>query len=228
MFITPEEARARFASPDNLANCFDINKAKKAREERLNAENAQSGIPETQDAAPISGFEEPESKGFESLPAGTESVGGIGDRISHERLRTPGNRRPWLSATERTEIAISAKTSGIDGPRKTQEEIAQEHGISRIAVAKIKAGNGLVDEIAVEEALERARNKALDRLMTSLGFLSDDKISALDAKGISHVAANMARVVEKTMPKQEVQQPVQIVIYSPEPKQEKSFDVVEI
>jgi hypothetical protein len=143
--------------------------------------------------------------------------------IEHRELKRAGQRRSWLSSEERTEVAIAAKIG-----QQTQQEIAQEHGISQIAVAKIKAGNGLVDETSVETALEQARSKALDRLMTSLGLLTDDKISGASAKDISVIASNMARVVEKTMPDRERQGNINLVIYAPELRNEKSFDIVEI
>jgi DNA-binding XRE family transcriptional regulator len=213
MFITGEEARRRAASPDNLANLFNINKTKAERERSLNAKDAQSGISKTEEEGSSIGTKEQESESIQSLSTGLE----------HRELRSPGQRRSWLPTEERTQIAIAASTSG-----RSQEEIAQEHGISRQAVAQIKAGSGLRDEKALEDAIELAREKALNRLMCALGLLTDDKISSCDAKAISHIAANMAKVVEKTMPDDKKQQVVQLIVYAPEQRSEKSFNVVEI
>jgi hypothetical protein len=215
MFITEDQARERLSSPDNLANRFNINAARQKRApEEAHAQETPS--PETPDL-------ETNSAARPKIEDGKIEDGGGVQPIEHRTISRPGQRRSWLPTTERTEIAIEAKL----GERR-QEEIAAAHGISQVAVAKIKAGEGLQDEAGVEQALEIARSKALDRLMKSLGLLTDDKISALNAREISAVAANMARVVEKTMPDKDRQGHINLVIYTPELRSEKSFEVVEV
>jgi transcriptional regulator with XRE-family HTH domain len=218
MFITEEQARERLSSPDNLANSFT------RRKENIDAEKCESGPPTSEATKTPSWPEIEEPESIESLS--TETVGESEHRSDGITLKQPkraGGRGPGLSKQERTEITIAASTSGLFGEAKeTQREIAARHGISQIAVAKIKAGEGARDEVAVERALEEARSRAVDRLMASLGLLTDEKISGLDARGISQVAANMARVVEKTTP-QAVNQNTISIIVAPQIRNEDSF-----
>jgi transcriptional regulator with XRE-family HTH domain len=219
MFISEEEARARLANPRNLANRFGRNYA---------SNDPRAATAETEKAD--SETKEQKSESISNVPAGSDGPHN-GDRISLQSIPRKGRRGPWLSVEERTEISISAKTSGLNGERKqTQEEIAEAHGISRQAVAQINSarGNGQVDQQHIETALEIARNKALDRLMVSLGLLTDDKIAATDAYKTSLIAAQMAKVVERTMPDTSRGGNLNLIIYTPELKTEKSFDVVEV
>jgi predicted transcriptional regulator len=220
MFISVSQAKARLLNPDNLANRFNIGRDIKSREEKY-AKNAESRISESSQETQNCSSEIQESQSIESLSTG----------VIHRQLKSAGRCGPRLSTEERTGIAIEAAISefGFDGRKKTQKEIAAEHGITQVAVAKIKNGTGgTVDNSAIEDALEIARNKALDRLMTSLGLITDDKISALNAKDISLFAANMARVVEKTIPDRDRQQNINLVVYAPELRNEKAYETVEI
>jgi transcriptional regulator with XRE-family HTH domain len=213
------------ASPSNLANRFNIS----ASRERANATKDRREA--TDEAREEESLEQAEESGsFEPLSAEAIREPEHGsDRITLASLPRTGRRGPWLPTEKRTEIAIAARTSGLSGgPKETQQEIAERFGISRQGVAHIKEGAGTVDNKAVEQAIESARNKALDRLMASLGLLTDDKLSGCSARDISSIAANMSRVVEKTMPDRDRMGNINLVIYSPELKTEKSFEVVEI
>jgi hypothetical protein len=201
MFITEERARERLRSPANLANRFNIGNDKAIREESI---YVQKEISQEKESSETPGCLRAES-------------------IQHKEIGRTGRRGPWLSVEERTEIAIEAKLG-----EKSQTEIAQEHGISRQGVAEINAGVGARDKNAVDEALETARNKALDRLMTTLGLITNDKLSALNAKDLSNIASNMAKVVEKTIPDADRNAAINLVIYSPELRSEKAFNSIEI
>jgi hypothetical protein len=85
-----------------------------------------------------------------------------------------------------------------------------------------------VNQAAIDEALEAARNKALDKLMLSLGLLTEEKIEPLKAKDLASVANSMANVVMKTLPQASPQGQINLVIYSPEIRSEKAFEVIEI
>jgi|SRR5215831_350697 len=218
MFITEDQARQRLSSPDNLANRFNLAARRVEQERSINA-TGHSREARIETEAAESGQQEKESGSIQSLPAGAINC----EQVEHRSIPRTGRRGPWLSVEERTEIAIDAKISG-----RKQETIAQEHGISRQAVAQIHAGLGLRDESEVAHAIEIARNKALDRLMASLGLLTDDKLSGCKATDLANIAANMSRVVEKTMPDKDRQGNINLIVYTPEIRSEKSFEVVEI
>ena len=141
-------------------------------------------------------------------------------------LRQPGKDRPNLSIEERTEIATRAMLG------ENQTKLAQEFGTTQENVSQIKNRKGHshsgIDEDQVEKSLGNVRDKALDRLMSSLGLLTDDKLSGCSAKDLSVIAANMGRVVDKTLPKSESSDRVNFIVFAPELKQEKSFNVIEI
>lgn len=126
-----------------------------------------------------------------------------------------------LTVEERTEIATRARI-GID-----PKEIASEFNTTVGNVSSIKHGNARINESEVESRIEKVRDLALERLMTSLGFMTNDKLEKCSAKDLSTIAANMSRAVEKTGPR-EGNNNTQVIIYAPEIRKETSFKVVEI
>lgn len=134
------------------------------------------------------------------------------------RVRRP--RGPALPKGVREEIAVEAMM-GIS----TQDEIAEEYGVSKGVV--VDAKKKYATSIAGKEVIDAASDRAFDRLMASMGFMTDDKLSGLSAKDLSSVAANMARVVEKTRPKDQDEK-VQLIVYVPEIKTEDQYTVIDI
>lgn len=147
--------------------------------------------------------------------------------IEERIIKLPGKKlgSKNLSIEERTDIAIETRLG-----EKT-EIVAQNHEVREITAAKIKSGardSGEIDEKRVTETISQVRDKALDRLMHSLGLLDNDKLSGCNAKDLSIIAANMGRVVEKTAPKEQQGAQVNVIIYSPELRKEASFEKIEI
>ena len=143
--------------------------------------------------------------------------------VDERTIKLPGKNKINLTSNVRTEIAIRSRLG------ESREELAEEKSISPITVTNIKKGHTKgIDEKKVESAIAEVRDKALDRLMASLGLLSDDKLTGCSAKDLSVIASNMGRVVEKTHPKSEAPDNINFIIYAPELKQEKSYEVIEI
>lgn len=143
--------------------------------------------------------------------------------IVEEVIKRPGKNRTNLTVEERTEIAIRTNLGELG------TAIAEEKGITPQVVSHIKNGRIQgVDTQAVDKAVAEVRDKALDRLMASLDLISNDKLSGCSAKDLSLIAANMGRVVDKTIPKSDSPDKIQLVIYTPELRQEKSFESVEV
>lgn len=146
--------------------------------------------------------------------------------IEERVIKLPGKKEGSknLSVEERTDIAIEARLG------EKVEIVAQNHKVAEITTAKIKTGrdSGQIDESRVAETIGQVRDKALDRLMHSLGLLDNDKLSGCNAKDLSIIASNMGRVIEKTQPKEQQANSVNVIIYAPELKKETAFDSIEI
>jgi hypothetical protein len=184
----------------------------------------ESGLPTAEAEVAEIRTQVAESQSEQPLPTGLEHR-----KSGPQRSNASGQK---LSIERRTEIAIAACTSGLGGgPKETQQEIAKRFGVSEVLVKKLNNSSpdvGKVDEAAVAAALAAARDKALDRLMVSLGLLTEEKIEVLDGKDVAKVAEHMARIVEKTMPDSNRGGNMNVVIYAPEQKTEKHYKSVEV
>ena len=126
-----------------------------------------------------------------------------------------------LTVEERTEIATRARLG------EGQKFLAKEFRVDQATISRIENGKSRINESEVESRIEKVRDLALERLMTSLGFMTNDKLEKCSAKDLSTIAANMSRAVEKTGPR-EGNNNTQVIIYAPEIRKETSFKVVEI
>lgn len=218
MFISEKQSNERLNSPRNLANRFRGGRAVTFEEAIVSRELEENDA--TKGGAPE---EEIETRGAE----GEESQCVF---IEHKEIRRPGNNRPWLSQQERNQIAIAH----ADG-QETQTQIALRHNVQVSTVSdivnnarRIPETSRSVDQNKVDQALDLVREKAIDRLMKGLGNLTDDKLSALGAKDTASVCASMARVVQQTIPQEKGNTQINLVVYTPELRQEKNFDSVEV
>jgi hypothetical protein len=144
--------------------------------------------------------------------------------ITEKVLPLSGKNRINLTEKERTEIALESRLLGT--PRS---ELAQNYNVTTQSITNIKRGKIQgINESKIEEVTNKIKDKALERLMHSLGLLTDDKLSGCSAKDLSVIASNMGRVVEKISPKNEVPDNINFIIYSPELRQERSFKTIEI
>jgi len=79
----------------------------------------------------------------------------------------------------------------------------------------------------IEKNLGKVRDIALDRLMTSINLIEDDKLESLGAKDLSTVASNLSRVVEKTLPRDMSAAPTaQLIVYAPTIAKEEHYETV--
>lgn len=142
--------------------------------------------------------------------------------IEEREILRPGKNRENLKEEVRDEIATRARL----GEKGTS--LAKEFGVTQGEVSAIKTGKVPIDEEKVGKTISEVRDRALDRLMSSLGLLTDDKLSGCSAKDLSVIASNMGRVVEKTFPRSEGSDKINLIIYAPELRQEKSYNVIEV
>lgn len=213
MFISDEQLEERLNSPRNLANRFK--RGKLVGDDRPTFSTEHQKLPDQL-------LEKYETEEFKAAQQ-------IEDTIQHREIKRPGNNRPWLSSEERTQIAIEANDN------ETQTAIALRHGVQVSTVSdivnnarRVPNSERAVDQGQIDRQLDKIREAAIDRLMSGLGQLTDDKISAHTAKDISTICSNMARVVQQTIPQEKGTQQINLIVYTPELRQEKVFDSVEI
>lgn len=148
----------------------------------------------------------------------------------HFRGRTPGTKN--LPAFMRPIIGAAGVLSG-------HKKTAEEFGVSKHVVsiyargqAPNAAGELPVDrpelKNKVDELVGRAQEKAAERLMSALGFITDDKLENVKARDLSGIAADMSRIIEKTSPKSGNSGGTNIVIYAPNQKSEEAYEVIEV
>jgi hypothetical protein len=146
-------------------------------------------------------------------------------QIVEKEIKLPGNieSRGNLTKEDRTVIAIRSRTG------ENQKSLAREFGVTQANVGVIERGKTQgIDEEKVNKVINEVKDRALNRLMASLGLLDDDKLSGCSAKDLSIIASNMGRVVEKVSPKTDAPDNINFIIYSPELKKEKAYEVVEV
>jgi hypothetical protein len=147
------------------------------------------------------------------------------DNVTEITLNTAGRNKgtQTISQETRDEIALRTKMG------EPHREICKDYGIVHQAVTEIAVGRAGKVSKNFDSVLSEVRDRALERLMSAMGLISDDKLSGCSAKDLSSIAANMSRVVERTIPNgTESGTQVNVVIYSPEPRQEKYYKTVEI
>jgi hypothetical protein len=119
-------------------------------------------------------------------------------------------------------------TVGALAVQSSVPEVAATFNLSPNTVREATHAHNPEVRSRVDNAVERVRELALNKLMESLGLLSEEKVKKSTARDISVVAANMSRVVENVTPKQ-VGGNVQLVLYAPSRRaNESDFAVVEI
>ena len=122
-------------------------------------------------------------------------------------------------------IALLSRTK-ID----SQHNIGASFGISQPAVSNISTGKTHHDIKKVEAQLTQVRDVAMEKLMVTLGLMTDDKLEGVKAIDLSKIASNVSLVVSRTLPKEEAptNQNIQLLVYSPVVKDESSFEVIEV
>jgi len=118
----------------------------------------------------------------------------------------------------------------------TAKQIAQAYGVSESSVNAYKGGatstdrmvNGKLDKDLVSRN-EKIGKRAQNKMRLAIEHITKEKLEAAKVGEISQVAANMARVVEKTLPKvpENVTQN-NIIFYSPQQIGEGNYDVIDV
>jgi len=155
------------------------------------------------------------------------------------RLRSPKNianlidksyhcTKPNGSTPRQRAPVLVRATAGALAKQTSVKEVSETFNLSPNVVREATHSTNPEVRERVDTALDRVRELALDKLMESLGLLTEDKVKKSTARDISVIAANMSRVVENVTPKQ-VGGNVQLILYAPQRQaSENDFTVVEI
>ena len=122
-------------------------------------------------------------------------------------------------------IAIMDKT----GTR--QKVIGADFGVTQAAVSNIATGRTNYDHDKVGRQLEVVRDLAMERLLSSLGLLTDDKIAKSNAVDISRIAQSLSNTIRVTLPREEKQVAtgtIQLTVYAPQLASEKDYKIIEV
>jgi len=158
------------------------------------------------------------------LPEVTRIVNGeVLDKVTDKLHKSNGHSFHEVPPAIQELIGISAN---IDGPSVA----AREFGVSVQTATKYrdnKTNEELRDKI--ESQLTDIRDTAMEKLMLSLGVITPESMNGIKPKIASDIAANMSRVVEKTLPKDRgaINAPT-IIFYAPRQRAESDFEVIEV
>lgn len=133
-----------------------------------------------------------------------------------------GRKLPRLPERIKQEIADKALTGEY-----TQKELAEEYGVSQPAIGAIKRSAEAKNLAIIDNVDEQVKNMAVEKMMLAMGLIDEDSLTQLRATELASISSQMAKVYAAANPKQN-QVAVNLVIYSPEIKEEKSYPVVEI
>ncbi len=128
-----------------------------------------------------------------------------------------------LTPEQKTEITSRARLG------EDQELLATEFKVQQSTIGKYERGvYKNIDESKVEDRMNEVQDVAMAKLLKSLGFLDDNKLSKLGAKDLSAIAANMSKVVGNTREQKTNDNRVTVQLFAPELRQEKSYKVLEV
>jgi hypothetical protein len=127
------------------------------------------------------------------------------------------------------EIAATTASCGI----ATNKEMARSFGISAQTVSNVRSGVGIANkdiQKKIDENLGQIRDVAIDRLMQSLGLMDDEKLANTKARDLSSIAANLSKVIDKSLPRADTNplSGVQVIFYSPRMKDISDYEVIDI
>jgi len=136
-----------------------------------------------------------------------------------------------------------AETVVVKKPLREQSQQAPE-GLKIIAASLIAQGEKPADvqqafnlsaaqvnaeksNPAVARTLDRVRELALDKMLLSLGLMTQDKFDNASLRDLSHVAADLSRVIERTT-KEDGSSKVQFILHVPETKSIAGYKVIDV
>lgn len=146
------------------------------------------------------------------------------DNVETKILQQPGNRlgKRKLGIHQRNEIAVRARLG------ESQPVLAEEFGVTQATISAIERGKTKVNEDIVEKQVDDVADLAMAKLLKSLGYIDNAKLSILDPVKLSVVARNMSGIIGNIRQKDDNGPQVMVQIYAPELKKESSYKSLDV
>lgn len=169
------------------------------------------------------------------------------DKELQERLNSPRNlanrfaKVPQQVSQQAPSVSIVTETQSDSSQSEIQSDIPKIPEFLKTVMA-IESVSGLPKRSLLKEfgplpsrprsdnRVQNVRDLAVDKLMTALEYLDDDKMATCDAKGLTTVATGLGKIVETMTPKETIinGQSMNLIVYAPQVREEKSYQVVEV
>lgn len=146
------------------------------------------------------------------------------------RLTNPSNASKGRTIGA-TEIPSSLRSIiGFQARFDTAKNVAEAFDVAPITAHLAKESYSDPEaRKEIKSKLGEVRDLALEKMLTSMGVVSSEKIKKLSVRGALNVVKTMAHVIEKTGEKDQNPGNTNIVIYAPQVKTESDFaNVIEI
>lgn len=223
-YVEQDDAQKRLDSEHNLVN----------RLEKLRGGNGAARVVE--DRSGETSRVEPEVAPQSAAPSAIHSVitpevlDSDDIRVAYKKIRDSGRREGDVNVPQELRVinGVLANLIGVTGA----SEIT---GVSKGQTSQHAHGrNGATTpnpELAkaVESKVDKIKDKALDKLMTTLDFLTDDEIQLGKKEGLvkADIATKLAGVADKLTPKQPGGTAVaQVIVYTPRIKDESEYEMI--
>lgn len=125
---------------------------------------------------------------------------------------------------------IIGASDRLSGPAKTAKEFGVSlHASNYLGDGKTRYSAATKSpelESKISKIVGEAQEKAAERLLASLGLLTEDKLENAKAKDLAVIASNMSKIIENTKPAESTNN--MILIYAPRQRDEDRFDVIEV
>lgn len=114
------------------------------------------------------------------------------------------------------------------GELDSQKAAADVFGMSAPNVNYLTHEGKKVDRDLVKEKIGDVHSNALDSMLEAIHLIKPKLANVNKASELSRVAADLARVVEKTSPKEAGRANVMIVAYAPRQREEGEYETIDV
>lgn len=135
-----------------------------------------------------------------------------------------------LSPLERTVMGVMIAKGEATGTQAAKAFNVTAGTALRAAHGKTQGADNERIAAARQERVVETQDLAMNKLLTSLGLMTEDKMANAKLTDLSRVAVDMSRVFEKTLPKETNNGTpvVQLTLYCPTIKSEREYKVVDV
>ena len=130
--------------------------------------------------------------------------------------------------------AVNEIRERISSGTERQQDIAESFGVSQAAISYQKRVSDKEIEnkekaAEIDERAKVARSIAIDKMLLTMGLITEEKLEKLRAKDLATTARELSIVQHTLNPKDKAPAAqVNLVVYAPEVRSEESYKILEI